>query len=193
MFGWGYCCQRRVYQLLNPKFHILFPPCTVNVNTVCSIKTWKLIIVCVISLSRLCLSIVVTLMKIRSNCMTNLSAVDVTGLLAIAEQFFMFHLFCLVFTHTWFQNPNYMLYIFPRFPPCPCRELFICKYSCYVLLLSYRFCTHGFVVLYAVSLFIKLLRIFTKFALLRLTSLPPVTHPLQVHTVLLTSYVCIVF
>ena len=46
-FGWGYCCQRRVNQLLNPRVPIRFPPCTVNVYTVCSIKTWKHIIVCV--------------------------------------------------------------------------------------------------------------------------------------------------
>ena len=52
-------------------------------------------------------------------------AVDATRLLAIIELFFMFHLFCLVFTLTWFQFPNYMLYMFPLFPPCPCRELFI--------------------------------------------------------------------
>ena len=33
MFGWGYCCQKRVNQLLNPRLHIHFPPCTVNVYT----------------------------------------------------------------------------------------------------------------------------------------------------------------
>ena len=41
MFGWDYCCQRKVNQLLNPRVHILFPPYTVNVYMVCSIKTWK--------------------------------------------------------------------------------------------------------------------------------------------------------
>ena len=34
--------------LLNPKVPILFPPCTVKVYTVCAIKTWKRIIVCVL-------------------------------------------------------------------------------------------------------------------------------------------------
>ena len=52
-FGWGYCCQRRVNFLLNPRVYILIPTCTVNVYTICSIKTWTIIIVCVISLSRL--------------------------------------------------------------------------------------------------------------------------------------------
>lgn len=27
-FGWGYCCQRKIKRLLNSKFHILFPSCT---------------------------------------------------------------------------------------------------------------------------------------------------------------------
>jgi hypothetical protein len=57
---WGYCWQRRVNQLLNPRVHIRFPPCTVNVYTVCSIKTWKHIIVCVLLDLADCLSIVVT-------------------------------------------------------------------------------------------------------------------------------------
>lgn len=61
MFGWRSCCQRRVNQLLNPKVHRLFPPCTVNVYMLCSIKTWKLILfLCSIILSRLCLSSDVT-------------------------------------------------------------------------------------------------------------------------------------
>ena len=71
-FGWGTCCQRRVKQLLHPRVHVLFPPCTLNVFMLCSIKTWKHIIVCGICLSRLCLCIVVTYMKIRTHFMTNL-------------------------------------------------------------------------------------------------------------------------
>jgi hypothetical protein len=39
------------------------------------------------------------------------SADDVTGLLAIADPFFIFHLFCLVFPHTWFSFPHYVLCI----------------------------------------------------------------------------------
>lgn len=37
----GYCCQRRVNQLLNPNAHIHFPHYIVNVYRLSSIKTWK--------------------------------------------------------------------------------------------------------------------------------------------------------
>ena len=36
------------------RVHILFPPCTVNVYTVCSTKTWKRVIVCVLSVQADC-------------------------------------------------------------------------------------------------------------------------------------------
>jgi hypothetical protein len=62
------------------------------------------------------------------------------GLLAIADPFFMFHLFGLVLAHTWFQYLNYMLYIFPLFPPCPCPELFIVS-TCAM----FYWCVTGFV------------------------------------------------
>lgn len=45
MFGWDYCCQRRVNKLLNPRVYILFPPCTVNVFMCVQ---WKHIILCVV-------------------------------------------------------------------------------------------------------------------------------------------------
>ena len=97
------------------------------------------------------------------------SAVDVTGLLAIADPFFMFHLFCLVFTLTWFQIPNYMLYIFPLFPPCPCRELFI-ESSC--AMCYWCPCVCCFI------LYIKLLWLFTKFCSPALHfPATPYTHP----------------
>lgn len=38
-FAGGYCCQTRVSQLLNPRVHILFTPCTVH--AVCSRKDMK--------------------------------------------------------------------------------------------------------------------------------------------------------
>ena len=72
LFGWGYFCQRRVNQLLNPRVYILFPPSTVNVYTVFNKDMKMSNCLCVISLSRLCLPIIVTKMQIRSNVMTNL-------------------------------------------------------------------------------------------------------------------------
>ena len=60
----------------------------------------------------------------RSRCLSlfgRCSAVNVTGLLAIAYPFFIFHIFCLVFPHTWFSLSLIMWCVFnPLIPPCLC-------------------------------------------------------------------------
>uniref|UniRef100_A0AAZ3PYJ6 Chromo domain-containing protein n=1 Tax=Oncorhynchus tshawytscha TaxID=74940 RepID=A0AAZ3PYJ6_ONCTS len=51
------------------------------------------------------------------------SAVDVTDLLAITDPFFIFHLCCFVFLHTWFQSHQlHVVYLTLRFPSCPGRR-----------------------------------------------------------------------
>uniref|UniRef100_A0A4W5MB97 Chromo domain-containing protein n=1 Tax=Hucho hucho TaxID=62062 RepID=A0A4W5MB97_9TELE len=51
------------------------------------------------------------------------AVVDVTGLLAIADPLFIFHLFCLCFLHTWFQFPNYMCMYLTL-----CSPMFVCVF-----------------------------------------------------------------
>ena len=54
------------------------------------------------------------------------SAVGVTGLLAIVDPLFIFHLFCLVFLHTWFSFPSLsVVYLTLCSPQCPCVVLFV--------------------------------------------------------------------
>ena len=54
------------------------------------------------------------------------SAVDVTSLLAIIDPYFIFHWFCLVFLHTWFQSHSLpVVYLTLCFPSCPCQRLFV--------------------------------------------------------------------
>lgn len=48
-FGWVYRCQRRVNEFINPRAHLLFPPCPVNSYMIRSIKIRKLIIVFAVS------------------------------------------------------------------------------------------------------------------------------------------------
>ena len=108
------------------------------------------------------------------------SAVQVTGLLAIIDPLFIFHVFCLVFPHTWFQIPqSLVVYLTLWFPPCLCVGLFIVSACARVDWCTTGFCTQYLVIFYAVGFAIKLLRLLPSSALLRLTSLPPVTHPLQ--------------
>ena len=62
------------------------------------------------------------------------SAVDVTGLLAIIDPFFIFHWFCLVFLHNWFQSHSlHVVYLTLCFPACPCQRWFVCIFVYYVL------------------------------------------------------------
>ena len=49
---------------------------------------------------------------------------DVTNLLAIADPLFIFHLFCLVFLHTWFSFPNYIFMYTLCFPHVFVRDCF---------------------------------------------------------------------
>ena len=56
-------------------------------------------------------------------------AIDVTNILAITDPFFIFHWFCLVFLHTWFQSHQlHGVYLTLCFPSCPCWKivLFVC-------------------------------------------------------------------
>ena len=70
------------------------------------------------------------------------SAVDVTNLLVITDPFFIFHLFCIVFLHTWFQSHQlHVVYLTLFFPSCPCRRLFDCMFVYYVLVCD-GFYTH---------------------------------------------------
>ena len=98
----------------------------------------------------------------RSRCLSlfgRCSAVNVTGLLAIIDPFFIFHWFCLVFPHTCFQlnslpvvsltlclpsclcqrlfcQCSFMLYRCasgPRTHVCLCLYLFLCYGACYVV------------------------------------------------------------
>ena len=70
------------------------------------------------------------------------SAVDVTGLLAITDPFFIFHWFCLVFLHTWFQSHQlrvvYLTHCFPSNVPVG-----DCLFVCDVHVLCW--CATGFV------------------------------------------------
>ena len=68
------------------------------------------------------------------------SAVGVAGLLAIINPFFIFHVFCLVFPHTWFQFPQSICLLV--------SDGFLYPISCYF---------------YAVGFAIKRLRLITKF------------------------------
>ena len=105
----------------------------------------------------------------RSRCLSlfgRCSAVAVTGLLAIIDPCLIFHWFCLVFLHTWFQSHSLIVvYLTLCFPSCPCQILFI------VMLVIYGLVGDGFLcprlvyyILWFWSLFyvIKLLH-YTKF------------------------------
>ena len=91
-----------------------------------------------------------------------------TGLLAITDPFLIFHCFCLVFLHTWFQSHQlHVVYLTLCFPSCPCRRLFVCLFVCDVHVLCW--CVTGFVptfvILYilvfgVLSIFIKQLRFY---------------------------------
>ena len=88
----------------------------------------------------------------RSQCLSlfrQCSAVDVTGLLAIIDPFIMFHWFCLVFLHTWFQSHSLpVVYLTLCFPSCPCQRLFVVQYSCWLYWCAKCPRTH-FVLLYS--------------------------------------------
>jgi hypothetical protein len=59
-----------------------------------------------------CYQYVTTSSEVGSSpCSGCVQAVDVTSLLAIADPFFIFHLFCLVFPNTWFSFPHCVLCI----------------------------------------------------------------------------------
>ena len=55
------------------------------------------------------------------------SAVDVTGLLAIAAPPLIFHLFCLVFPHTWFTFPHQTKCILPPVSPMSVWNCSLCR------------------------------------------------------------------
>jgi hypothetical protein len=113
------------------------------------------------------------------------SAVDVTGLLAIIDLFVMFHLFCLVVPLTWFQFPNYMLHMFPLFPPCPCRELFIVSKCALCDWCDTGFCVHVFCYFcMPVVMYMKWLRLFSKFCSPALDFHATSYTPLNMHVVL---------
>jgi hypothetical protein len=73
------------------------------------------------------------------------STVDVTDLLVIIDPFFIFHWFCLVFLHTWFQSHSLpVVYLTLCFPSCLCQRLFHVSVSCRLYLVrdgsSYPIC-----------------------------------------------------
>ena len=117
------------------------------------------------------------------------SAVDVTGLLAIIDPFFIFHWFCLVFPHTCFQSHSLpVVYLTLCFPSCLWQRLFYCQCCDFVVLVrdgsSYPWFVSPFSVMEHVLLtFIKSLHLHSILTLLRLTSLPPIhttlTRPQQ--------------
>ena len=50
----------------------------------------------------------------------------VFSLLAIIDPFLIFHWFCLVFLHTWFQSHSlHVVYLTLCFPSCPYQRLFV--------------------------------------------------------------------
>ena len=68
----------------------------------------------------------------RSQCLSlfgRCSAVDVASLLAIADPFFIFHLLCLVWPHTWFSFPSlcvvYLTLCFPNVFVWYCLSVFM--------------------------------------------------------------------
>ena len=92
------------------------------------------------------------------------SAVDVTGLLALIDPFFIFYWFCLVFLHTWFRSHSLLCCVFnPLFPLMSLSELV-------VTLVFYGLVRDGFLfphvfyyVLWLCSFCFKLLNHYTKF------------------------------
>jgi hypothetical protein len=106
------------------------------------------------------------------------SAVEVTDLLAI-DPLFIFHWFCLVFHRTWFQSHQlHVVYLTLCSPSCPCGWLFVVS-ACARL----SWCVLGYGPIYFISLFSRVLFVNKlrcwkhSYALLRLTSLPPVRTP----------------
>ena len=70
------------------------------------------------------------------------SAVDFTDLLAITDPFFIFHWFCLVFLHTWFQSHQlHVVFLTLCFPSCSGRRLFVCMFV-YMYWCATGSCTH---------------------------------------------------
>ena len=53
------------------------------------------------------------------------AAVGVTSLLAIIDPLLIFHLFCLVFLHTWFSFPSLIVVYLSLCSPHVCVELFV--------------------------------------------------------------------
>ena len=113
------------------------------------------------------------------------SAVAVTGLLAIIDQFFIFHWFCLVFLHSWFQSHSLpVVYLTLCFPSCICQRLFVCSVLCCLYWSATGPRTHFVLLLFSVGVRFHLLLLNNSISfsliLLHLTSLPPVHTTLTI-------------